>query len=222
MDPVSLDGTIQQVTPHATTSEPETPLPLPSAEVQTALVPSMCGATAYFKRFRMEATLFDPTEPVPPPGFTCVPWSPVLLDAHAETLHASFQDEIDAVVFASLGDRAGCRSLMSSIVARSGFVPEATWLLVGPDGPCGTVQGIREQRRVGSIQNLGVLARYRGHGLGTLLLRQAMAGFRALGLDRTRLEVTAQNSRAELLYRRLGFRRIKTIYKPVNGTSWGC
>ncbi len=163
----------------------------------------------------MEAPLENAAEPPLPPGFTCVPWSPVLLDAHAETLCASFQGEIDSLVFPSLGDLGGCRGLMAGILLKSSFVPEATWLLVDADGACGSVQGLRERRGIGAIQNLGIVPRYRGRGLGSLLLRQAMSGFRRAGLNRVTLEVTAQNERAERIYRRLGFRRIRTIYKVV-------
>jgi ribosomal protein S18 acetylase RimI-like enzyme len=170
----------------------------------------------------MEIELANVTAPPTlPDGFTCVPWSPVLLDIHAEALFGSFLGEVDASVFASLGDREGCRGLMRSIVQKSGFVPEATWLLVGNEGPCGSVQGLRERRGVGAIQNLGILPRWRGQRLGALLLMQALHGFREAGLARSGLEVTAQNERALNLYRRLGFRRVKTLYKtvPIAGSA---
>jgi ribosomal protein S18 acetylase RimI-like enzyme len=207
-----------QVTTSANIADREPALPLP--EATAGLVPSICGATAYFKRFRMEAPLEAPCEPQLPAGFTCVPWSPVLLDAHAEILAASFQGEIDAIVFASLGSLEGCRSLMSNIALKNGFVPGATWLLVGVEGAVGSVQGLTERRGVGAIQNLGILPRYRGQGLGPLLLQQAMHGFREAGLKRVSLEVTAQNERAERLYRRLGFRRMRTLYKTVKTPDW--
>src|SRR5260370_782669 len=41
-------------------------------------------------------------------------------------------------------------------------------------------------------------------------------GFGQVGLARARLEVTAQNDRAVRLYRSLGFRRCKTVYKAVS------
>ena len=69
---------------------------------------------------------------------------------------------------------------MHTIVTRAAFVPEATWLLVGPFGPCGTVQGLRD-KSFGAIQNLGVAADQRGRGLGKLLLLKALHGFRRAG-----------------------------------------
>ncbi len=171
---------------------------------------------SYFKRFRMEVDLTWPSPPPPPPdGFALGGWQPGLLQAHADVLYASFHGTIDAVVFPSLGDRAGCYFLMTEISRKSGFVPGATWLLSGPGGCCGSVQGIREAGGVGAIQNLGITPGYRNRGLGGVLLLHALDGFRRAGLKRALLEVTANNEGAIRLYRRLGFRRRKTVYKAV-------
>jgi hypothetical protein len=174
-----------------------------------------CGVS-YFKRFKMELDLQDaPGVPSVPEGYATVPWQESLLQEHAEALYASFYEGIDTIVFPSLGDRAGCYLLMNEICRKPGFLSAATWLLAGPCGPCGTVQGVREAGMVGAIQNLGVAPAYRGRGLGSLLLLMALDGFRKAGCRRALLEVTAQNEAAIRLYRRLGFRRRKTIYKAV-------
>jgi len=163
----------------------------------------------------MEADLHDLPVPLLPPGYACVPHGSPLLEAHAEVLFGSFHQEVDSVVFPSLGDRDGCRCLMVEICRKWGFLPGATWLLTGPDGPCGTVQGVRERSGVGAIQNLGIVPSCRGRGLGRALLLYALHGFRQAGLGRALLEVTAQNDGAIRLYRRLGFCRRKTLYKAV-------
>jgi mycothiol synthase len=172
---------------------------------------------SYFKRFRMEADLR--TAPALSPlseGYALVPWHSELLQVHAEVLYTSFHETIDAVVFPSLGDRSGCHFLMTEISRKSGFLPTATWLLSGPDGCCcGSVQGVREAGGVGAIQNLGIAPGYRNRGMGSVLLLQALDGFRRAGLKRALLEVTANNEGAIRLYRRLGFRRRKTVYKAV-------
>jgi ribosomal protein S18 acetylase RimI-like enzyme len=170
----------------------------------------------YFKRFRMEADLvrLPPVKPLPP-GYFWVPWADDLLDLHAEVHYASFCEELDSTLFPCFGDRYGCRHLLREICTKPGFVPEATWLVAGADGCCGTVQGIVDTLGHGSIQNLGIMPEHRQRGLGTCLMLQALHGFRSIGLRRACLEVTAENMAAVRLYQRLGFRRMKTLYKAV-------
>ncbi len=171
---------------------------------------------SYFKRFKMEVDLdLIPAVPPLPPEYAFVPWDEPLLESHAEVKFLCFQDEIDATVFPSLGSRSGCRCLMGEIRRKIGFLPQATWLLAYGDEYCGTVQGVAERGQLGAIQNLGIVPAHRGRGLGRALLLQAMHGFRQVGLPRAFLEVTAQNEAAVLLYRRLGFRSRKTVYKAV-------
>jgi ribosomal protein S18 acetylase RimI-like enzyme len=175
----------------------------------------------YFKRYRMEYDLADLPPPVPEPeGYRLVPWRASLLETHASVKYESFRFEIDANVFPCLGEREGCRRLMHEISHRPGFVSRATWLIAWcpldePLEYCGTVQGIQDRSHLGSVQNLGITPPHRGQNLGTCLLLKAMEGFRAEGLKRAFLEVTAQNTGAVRLYRRLGFRTVKTVYKAV-------
>jgi len=181
----------------------------------------------YFKRFRMDADLSAPrpTRPLPR-GYRLVAWNEALLDTHARTKYRSFHGEIDAVVFPCLGELEGCRRLMREIRGKPGFLPNATWLVVRNDAAgelewCGTIQGVVDRLGVGSIQNVGIVPTQRGLGLGTCLIEQALAAFKAFGLRRASLEVTADNSRAVRLYQRLGFRRAKTVYKIVDGPGRG-
>jgi len=179
--------------------------------------------STYFKRFRMDADLAASRAALPlPAGYRYVPWNEALLDVHARTKFRSFRSEIDATVFPCLGDLDGCRRLMREIRGKSGFLPTATWLVVRNDHHgdlewCGTIQGVVDRFGIGSIQNIGVLPSQRGLGLGTCLIEQALAGFRSHGLRRASLEVTAGNARAVRLYQRLGFRKVKTVYKIVDG-----
>jgi ribosomal protein S18 acetylase RimI-like enzyme len=174
----------------------------------------------YFRRFRMEINLAEPlfSQPPAPPDYRLVPWDDRLLEAHAETKHRCFHWEMDANVFPSLSTRDGCRRLMTEIARRPGFVPQATWLLEHwppkarrPD-PCGTIQGVAEDK-VGAIQNVGITSPHRGLGLGSVLVWHSLAGFKAAGIERVFLEVTAQNSGACRLYERLGFKRTRVVYK---------
>ncbi|HVS38287.1 MAG TPA: N-acetyltransferase [Gemmataceae bacterium] len=175
-------------------------------------------AVSYFKRYKMEAELRDLPPPALPPGFDWLSWSEGQLPAHAEVLYESFHQEIDAIVFPSLATFDGCVTLMTVVSRRLNFLAGATWLVVGPTGPCGAIQGLHERGSVGAIQNLGVSPAWRGRGIGEALVLQALHGFQRAGLARGLLEVTGQNETAQRLYRRLGFRRIKTLYKAVPET----
>jgi ribosomal protein S18 acetylase RimI-like enzyme len=179
-------------------------------------------ALAYFKRYRMEISLLgrDFTRPMPLEGYTIEAWENSLLETHAEVKYASFRDEIDANVFPCFTELAGCYRLMSEIVRKPGFLPQATWLAVyrGGDGqftdPCGTVQGLRDPTTgLGAIQNLGIVPEHRNRGLGTALMVRALRGFRQVGLTRAFLEVTAENHGAIRLYERMGFTVVKTVFK---------
>jgi ribosomal protein S18 acetylase RimI-like enzyme len=178
-------------------------------------------AISYFKRYKLEIDLAGLAAPAWPDGFAPVAWRADLLDAHADVLAASFHGEIDAVVFPSLGHRAGCGGLMFEVARRHAFIPEATWLVVGPDGPCGSIQALRERGVLGAIQNVGITPAYRGRGLGKALVLQSLCGMYQSGLGRAVLEATAHNEAAMRLYAALGFRRTKVLYKAVPGTPPG-
>jgi hypothetical protein len=177
----------------------------------------------YFKRYRMEIDLIglDWSPPALPDGYRFVPWEDALVDAHAEAQHLCFRDEIDANVFPCFGELAGCRRLIQEIARKQGFLPKATWLVVYEGAGsrradvCGTVQAIRDRHGLGSVQNIGITARHRNHCVGTGLLYKSFEGFLRAGLTRVHLEVTAQNTGAVRLYRRIGFRTVKTVFKPA-------
>lgn len=176
----------------------------------------MTGLT-YFKRYRMEMDLREPLPPEPalPDPYFFVPWEAGLSHRHAEVKHAAFRAEMDAAVFPSFLSLGGCRQLMEAICRGDGFVPGATWLLACGAEFVATVQGVRNREGVGAVQNLGVIPSYRGLGLGLALMLKALRGFQSAGVHKAMLEVTARNTAAVQLYRRLGFRCRRTVYKPV-------
>lgn len=183
----------------------------------------------YFKRFRMEIDLVrrqvDP--PVLPATYFWLPWDPALGDLHAAVKFESFRSEIDSRVFPCLGDRYGCRQLMADISNKAGFLPEATWLIgrrpeeSGQVEYCGTIQGITDSKAIGAVQNLGVPPEHRGRGLGRALLLKSLDGFIRSKIKRVCLEVTAQNRAAIKLYRKVGFRKARTVYKAVEASAVG-
>lgn len=169
----------------------------------------------YYKRYRMEIALTDAAEPPAlPEPYRWLAWRDDLLDLHAEVNYRAFRSELDSDIFPCLGDRDGCKRLMREIRRKPGFLPAATWLVGGPKGCVGTIQSVIDGH-VGSIQNVGVIPGYRGLGLGTALVRQALAGFRANGLAQSYLEVTADNSAAVRMYAAMGFRKARTTYRAV-------
>lgn len=175
----------------------------------------------YFKRYRMEIDLTgrDLYLASVPSGYRLLGWESSLLEPHAQVKYLSFRDEIDANVFPCFNELEGCRRLMHEIAQKPGFLPETTWLAVytGGEQPeyCGTIQGIRDRTGMGAVQNVGILPRHRGRGLGTSLLFRALDGFRNAGINRIHLEVTADNKGAIRLYHRLGFNTVKTVFKAA-------
>ncbi len=169
---------------------------------------------SHFKRYRMERPLVGlPEPPAFPSGYWAVPWQEHLLQLHADVKASCFRDDLDGRLFPNLADPLGCRDLMASIRGRAGFCPGATWLLAGPAGYCGTVQGNVEAKRIGAIQNLGIAPEHRGLGLGKALLLLALSGFVEAGARTSALEVTADNAAAVELYSRFGFRRTRVFYR---------
>jgi len=156
-----------------------------------------------------------------PNGYVLQPWDNRLLRAHANAKYQSFKNEIDSNVFPCLANEDDCLKLMNEISCRQGFIPETTWLVTKTDTRegsvlnCGTVQGIRNQVEVGSIQNLGIAPMHRGFGLGSALLNAALAGFHSVGIKFVTLEVTSHNLGAIRLYERLGFQVVRTVYKSA-------
>jgi ribosomal protein S18 acetylase RimI-like enzyme len=175
------------------------------------------NTVTYFKRYRMEMELVAPLPAVPslPLDFAWIPWEDRLIDAHADVKFHCFCDELDGVVFPNLSNRIGCARLMREIATRPGFRPESTWLIAHGETFVATVQGVSDRAGTGGIQNLGVVPAYRGRGLGLAILLQALHGFRRFGLAKATLEVTAQNDTAIRMYRQVGFRFRKTLYKMV-------
>jgi hypothetical protein len=176
-----------------------------------------------FKRYRMQCDLRRQLSEPPPihPGYLVLPWRADLLESHAAAKWASFANELDALVFSCLADAKSCLQLMRDIVNRSNFAPQATWLLVRETGPgqspqpCGTIQGIFDPLRVGSLQNVGVAPRDRGMGLGSVLLHRALSGFQQADQVAATLEVTARNTAALRLYQRVGFAITHTVYRSA-------
>jgi ribosomal protein S18 acetylase RimI-like enzyme len=167
----------------------------------------------------MDRDLRKPLPPLPllPEGYYFVPWDDGLLQRHAQVKFDAFHNEYDAALFVALSSLDGCIRLMGTIRELPGFVACGTWLLANAIEDCGTIQCLNDGLGGGAIQNVGVTPAYRGRGLGEALVIQSLYGIRAAGLHKATLEVTADNYPAIRLYRRLGFRTRRIVYKPLQG-----
>jgi ribosomal protein S18 acetylase RimI-like enzyme len=160
----------------------------------------------YFDRIVMEVDLgWLSAQCTPPPETRLIPWSRDQLEPHAQVMSLSFDGAADARLFRRLGNRQGCRAVMTEIVQHLGFSKAATWTVEDDEGPIGCIQGIRRDWRIGAIQNVAVVPGRQGQGIGTALISAACHGFRREGLRFAVLEVTADNTPAVGLYGRMGF-----------------
>ena len=71
-------------------------------------------------------------------------------------------------------------------------------------GWCEIVRNRMDGFRHASRMGMGLLAPYRGAGLGRRLLTETLDAARAMGIERVELEVFASNESAIALYRKLG------------------
>ncbi|MGB9928965.1 MAG: ribosomal protein S18-alanine N-acetyltransferase [Methanosarcina sp.] len=80
------------------------------------------------------------------------------------------------------------------------------FLVAEYDGePVGYIVGYRSAENEGHIFSVGVKREYRGHGIGTGLIRAICDIFVTNGLKYARLEVRSSNIAAQKLYRFIGF-----------------
>ena len=86
------------------------------------------------------------------------------------------------------------------------FDPSLWLLATAADEAVGALSGVVWGER-GWVGELGVLARWRGRGIASALLRRAFATFASRGLPRVMLNVDSQNSSGAVrLYERVGMR----------------
>ena len=184
-------------------------------------------ALTYFKRFQMELdlTTWIPPSIELPHGYQFIAWSESELSEHAKVKFQSFELEIDAHVFPCLSELSGCTRLMNDICRRDQFVAEATWLIeyqadeASDVESVGTIQVLLDIQGRGTIQNIAIIPEHRQRGLGTALVHQSLVSLQQRGIRCALLEVTAQNAGALRLYKRLGFRIIKTVFKPSTAVT---
>jgi mycothiol synthase len=150
--------------------------------------------------WRMERDLGAPVEPpAPPEGFELRALDP---RADAEAVHA-----LDAAAFAGTpDDRPMSLAAFIEEHLEAHDLDPGLSLVAERDG---RLVGLLITRRwdedgVGFVADLAVDAHEQGRGLGTALLLNAFAGYRAAGLRAAQLGVASDNPRALRLYERAG------------------
>ena len=88
-------------------------------------------------------------------------------------------------------------------------------------GWCDIIADARESFRHSGVLGMGLLARYRGKGLGRALLRETVSASARGGITRVELEVFASNTQAIALYEGFGFRHegVKVSGRLIDGRS---
>ena len=90
------------------------------------------------------------------------------------------------------------------------FVAEADGQIVGW---CDIFARDEAQPDLG-VTGMGLIAPYRGKGLGEKLLRTALTAAQNKGFNTIRLDVWSENARAISLYHKLGFEHVRAYTKP--------
>jgi ribosomal protein S18 acetylase RimI-like enzyme len=123
-------------------------------------------------------------------------------------------DELVGLIGLHYGGRAftrlGARSLLRHL-GLAGVPRLVPLLLLAGRPPAGELR----------IDGIAVRADRRGAGIGSLLLREAAARARAVGIEVIRLEVVDTNPRARSLYEREGYVAVRTERTPYLRRAMG-
>lgn len=170
-------------------------------------------APAAFRRFFMIGEL-EPSvrlRPIsPPPGFRYERWSPTMARDLARLIEASYHGHVDGRINDQYCSAEGAKRFLDNISNYPGcgmLQPAASWVLIDPEGvPQGLALCTLVAPSTGHVAQVCVSPSLRGTGAGYELMRRALTGLLAAGLQEASLTVTAANERALSLYQRLGFR----------------
>lgn len=152
-----------------------------------------------------------------PPGARILPWSDILLDRAADLVVLAYKGHVDREVSTLFASAAGARSLLvraPAVWRGKGGAPPGTGLVAlvqGQSGLAGLSLGRQVARGVGHVLQLCVAPRARRIGLGRLLLQRTLKAFGRAGYGKATLTVTSANTPAVRLYRRYGFRRLRSF-----------
>ena len=165
-----------------------------------------------FRRFFMIGALGPAVRlrPIlPPPGYRYQNWMSPMIGSLALLVERCYRGHIDSDINEQYRTAEGARRFLENLTNYPGcgtLQPEASSILVDAAGTpqamvlCTSVSG-----STGHIAQICTAPHLRGSGAGYELMRRAMLGLLAQGSTEASLTVTAGNSRALSMYRRLGF-----------------
>ena len=145
-----------------------------------------------------------------PPHLELCRWSPAHYQPAAELIHESYIGHIDAHINDQYCSLHGSLRFLHNIVRFPGcgvFDADQSWVL--QDKRNGSLAGMvlcsRVAVNVAHITQLCIAPDWRGHKLGSSLLRHSMSHLAASGFAAITLTVTEANRQAVQLYENLGF-----------------
>ena len=146
-----------------------------------------------------------------PPDLELMQWATHDYQPAAELIYTSYIDHSDALINDQYRSLHGSLRFLHNIVRFPGcgvFEPSLSWILRDKRtrAVVGTVLSSRIAAQVAHITQLCVAPRYRGRGLGGLLLGRSGESLSRAGFQAVSLTVTEDNQQAVRLYNRFGFR----------------
>ncbi len=173
-----------------------------------------------FRLFPREFMLLDLSAPRPDrprsPAFQFDRWHERFFQPCARLIRLAYADHIDAAINDQYRTEAGAAKFLRNIVLLRGcgeFLPKASLVLTAKESgePVGMVLTSAVNYGVGHTTQICFLPRYQHQGLGGQLMEASIAALRGENFRALSLTVTSANEPAVRLYRRLGFRTIKTF-----------
>jgi ribosomal protein S18 acetylase RimI-like enzyme len=141
-------------------------------------------------------------------------WSDHYTDSAAQLIATSYSGHVDGLINDQYRTTAGARKFLYNIVQYPGcgtFFRDASYAAF--DASTGRLCGVSLASLVsmgaGHITQICVAPGVRGTGVGHMLLRQSLTTLKSLGCRTASLTVTASNSEAVDLYRRVGFETVR-------------
>ena len=144
------------------------------------------------------------------------PWNEADQEEAARVIAAAYERHIDSRINDQYRSIAGARRFLLNIVQYPGcgaFLKPASFVALHPATRtiCGICLSSLVSHGIGHITQICVTPEVRGTGVGYALLQRSLSTLAAQGCTRASLTVTSVNDSAIELYRRIGFRKMRSF-----------